>query len=113
MVKVSNGDGVIYKLESSAGTLLGTIAIPAHWENSIRRYGRVELAVREEIYHRDYASVDAPLCRSVKTRHAALTQSNGNHPGALVLCGLTLEEFETLPGCLFMPGAAYLRSVLA
>jgi hypothetical protein len=113
MVKASNRDGVIYKLKSPAGTLLGTIAIPAHWENNIRRYGRVEFEVREQVCFRDHASVGASGCRSLTIRHVMLTQSNGNYPDALVLCGLSLEEFETLPGCIFMPGAAYLRSVVA
>jgi hypothetical protein len=82
MVKASNRDGVIYKLKSPSGTLLGTIAIPAHWENNIRRYGRVEFEVREQVCFRDHASVGAWLHEPDRLlSHRLHVRSGGGHDG--------------------------------
>ena len=42
-----------------------------------------------------------------------LLSRNWDHPGALILDGCSLEEFEQQPGCSFAPSAAYLRSLLS
>jgi hypothetical protein len=115
MTRPLNATGVIYKLESTEGTLLGIVMIPSRWEDHIRYYGHVDLhmvpqqsARAGDINDRADQRESIPLLRC-----ATLALSNGNYPDALVMFGITPEEFETLPGCAFIPGAAYLRSVAA
>src|SRR5690349_9252485 len=113
MVRAIARAGVLYKLESTEGTLLGTIMIPASWDDKLRLRGRMEFFVPEPV-----AADECGLLRdrshansTLMVRHALMTRSNGNHRDALMLFGVSPEEFERLPGCAFMPGAAYLRSV--
>ena len=98
--------GVLYKLESSNGTLLGTITIPLNWAEKLRERGEVQFALSPTTGFGGDA--DEPMM----LRTGLLAKSFGNHPDALMLFGITLEEFERLPGCSFMPGAGYLRSVI-
>jgi len=105
MVNTLHAAGVIFKLESPSGTLLGTITIPAHWAERLRERTMIQFPLSSLS---DYDTDEGVLLRC-----GMLAQSTGNYRDALMLFGITPEEFERLPGCAFMPGAAYLRSVAA
>ena len=105
MVNTLHAAGVLFKLESPSGTLLGTITIPARWAERLRERTMIQFPLSSLSY---YDTDDGALLRC-----GMLAQSTGNHPNALMLFGITPDEFERLPGCAFMPGAAYLRSVMA
>lgn len=115
MIRALSYTGAVYKLESSAGTLLGTIVIPDQWNYYIQMRERVEFAVPEPSMFSDCASAGDHFERGSTPMicYALLARSHGNYPDALMLFGITPEAFERLPGCAFMPGAAYLRSIAA
>ena len=111
MVKALNAIGTVYKLESSQGTILGTITIPYLWADYLCTSDRVSFCIGP-IFLDECSSESGPYDTRVTLRHGLLVQSRGSHPDALVLFGATLEEFERLPGCSFAPSAAYLRSII-
>jgi hypothetical protein len=94
-----------FKLASHNGTILGTITIPPHWTAFIDMRGQVTFFIAPPAWRDCDADAD------VAVRQAILTKSC-YCAGALELIGCSLEEFESLPGCSFAPGAAYLRSVM-
>jgi len=116
MLRALSHTGAVYKLESSAGTLLGTIMVPNQWNYYIQMRERVEFAVPEPSMFSEYASAGDHFERGSTAPmicYALLARSHGNYRDALMLFGITPEAFECLPGCAFMPGAAYLRSIAA
>lgn len=110
MLETSMSAGVMVKLVSVKGTLLGTVTIPGHVATHLHRRG----------YAQFYMPVPMPTVWDV-VQNADFTVRvgtlellrYGDHPGAVCLHGLTLEEFEQIPGYAFAPGAGYLRSLLA
>lgn len=103
-----NLTSLTYKLESQNGTILGTVTIPLHWAEHIQNQGKAELFFSDP--SSKYAQHHAD--GTVMIRQALIYPSDGNYPDALRLVGASLEEFERIPGCSFMPGAAYLRSMV-
>jgi hypothetical protein len=97
------------KLASPKGTLLGSVTFPAFWLSYLNVSGVVEFSTVGDLgtVFRDHGVVgQVVLARGVLERSQHV-------PDAVVLSGMSLEEFERLPGCSFAPGAAYLRSVVA
>lgn len=104
-------DGYAFKLVDSAGNVLGVITV-----------SRRRLSVWRD--HRDYYPLDIPPPVSAvldfrempaTTPHAALANARDFAAGdesAVMLVGISLAEFEKLPGCAFAPGAAYLQRLL-
>lgn len=104
-------DGYAFKLVDSAGNVLGVITVSRRMLTAWRGDG-------------DYCALDIPPPVSAvldfrqmpaTTPHAALANARDLAAGdesAIMLVGLTLAEFEKLPGCAFAPGAAYLQRLL-
>ena len=99
---------VTRKLISRRGTLLGTVTIPASWAEAIDR-DRLLRFYRPPARLLTYSAETVP--ETIAVGILALAH-HIEYPAAVILHGLTPEEFETLPGCSFAPGAAYLRSLL-
>lgn len=98
------------KLVSRTGTLLGTITYPADWEMSRRRYGgRIRLAAWAPL---KLSFAEMSPDETVAVRDFGISDAHDWHfPDAVMLWGMTPEEFEKQPGCSFSPSAAYLRSL--
>jgi hypothetical protein len=103
------------KLVSRKGTILGTITFPDHWVPRMEEYRGS--AVR---FHYESPEERASLRRFLAPatgheihlqRVAGIVQSWGMRD-AVELLDITPEEFETMPGCSFAPGAAYMRSLI-
>ena len=103
-----------FKLASRKGTLLGTVTVP----DDVAEY------LNGERGQRDYASMavlprlpflyppqpeDVPGMLGVMT---VTFRRSYYMRDAIEIHGISLEEFEKLPGCSFSPGAGYLRSVV-
>lgn len=96
------------KLYGPRGTLLGTIGYPAWLDDELRLRGGARFAVLPEIR--------LPADRGTEMvvpdiRHGVLTWE-WREAGAVRLDGMTLEEWERIPGHTFSPGAGYLRSIV-
>lgn len=100
---------MIRKLYSARGTLLGTIIYPDSWDDTLCENGCVRFSTHPRMTFRQM--LDAPPHELVTIRTAALRKSF-EASGAVRLEGITLEEFEQIDGCTFMPGAGYLRSII-
>ena len=104
------------KLVSRKGTLLGTITFPDHWmerwqSSSLRGESVWMFAIIPPMTLRSYTDMSADL--QVSFKQGGLSRAfSYQYPDALELHGVTLEEFEQVPGCSFAPGAGYLRSLL-
>ena len=98
---------VQYKLYSRAGVVLGVIGIHPHWHELLRKNGGLEFAMSPGLP----SFSDFRLSDAVTLRYGRLSHSYEDR-GGLYLDGISLEEFERIPGCSFAPSAAYLRSVL-
>jgi hypothetical protein len=91
------------------GTLLGGVTFPDIWLSYLNVSGMIEFSTVGELgaVFRDQGVVGpVVLAQGVLERSRHI-------PDAVVLSGMSLEEFERQPGCSFAPGAAYLRSVVA
>lgn len=101
---------MVRKLVSRKGTLLGTVTFPSHWGETIEAQEGVRFHLRKPLRISDMladASVEALIQTGVLYKaHDYI------HRDALILDGVTLEEFEAMPGCSFSPSAAYLRSII-
>lgn len=109
--------GATFKLESEKGTLLGTVTIPFDWADKLRtRNGVCEFYLQTPLAPRYFesTSINGPLpLPDLMLKKGALFTSPRYYPAqTLFLYGVTLEEFETIPGCSFAPSAAYLRSIM-
>ena len=100
-----------FKLASRKGTLLGTVTVP----DDVAEY------LNGERGQRDYASMEVLLrlpfpqpegVPGILSITAAVFQRSYYMRDAIEIHGISLEEFEKLPGCSFSPGAGYLRSVV-
>ena len=100
---------MIRKLYSARGTMLGTIIYPDWWDEALCETGCVRFSVQPRMTFR--RMLEATPDDIVTIRTAALRKSYDAN-GAVRLEGITPEEFERLDGCVFMPGAGYLRSLL-
>lgn len=103
-----------HKLISAKGTLLGTITYPEYWEmernshrGSVRRAYCLGLSFREM-----QADVAIPLMTPTVKQFVIERGHSFDYPDAVMLWGITPEEFEQMPGCSFAPGAGYLRSLV-
>ena len=95
------------KLFSDKDTLIGLISFPSTWGYYLRENGSVTFPVSPRLEPVGFGLADSvPL---IEIRHGALYQ---NGYGGVILCGISIEEFETLPGCSFSPSMAYLRSIV-
>lgn len=106
--------GATFKLESEKGTLLGTVTIPFDWADRLRNRGGVcefYLPSASPIMSWDKLPDPTNPVFTIK-RGALFTSPKYYSPQTLHLYGVTLEEFETIPGCSFAPSAAYLRSIV-
>lgn len=93
------------KLYSRKGTLIGSVSFPRHWDEYLREQGYFRFALRPKLSFND----DPSEIPDVRTGEMSLYPGER---GAVVIRGVTLEEFETIPGCSFAPSAAYIRSLL-
>lgn len=108
MILAKNDVGLAHtrKLYSRKGTLLGSVSYPRHWDEYLREQNYFRFAIRPKLSWND-AEPSAPL----DIRTGEMTLYPGER-GAVMIYGVTPEEFETLPGCSFSPSAAYIRSLL-
>lgn len=102
----------IFKLVSSKDTLLGSVTFPGPWEAQLERAGYINFMAEPRFDVRQtfgaMAADEAPTIRHARIANAPWSK----YAGAVVLHGITLEEFEKLDGCTFSPGAGYLRSLV-
>lgn len=101
-----------HKLVSAKGTLLGTITIPNREDQLLRERGGVQIAYMAGLSllamgYDPYASV--PETTQIVTIHRS---DCSEYRDAVAMYGVTLEEFERMPGYSFAPSAAYLRSLI-
>lgn len=98
-----------YKLISAKGTLLGHITIPPAMDEILKARWRLEfmLAPAPPKY---WESNQAPFIPRRAT--IEMEPAFSEWAGGVRLWGVSIEEFEVIPGCAFYPGAAYLRSVI-
>lgn len=101
-------NGVAYKLASPKGTLLGTITIPFEWSEQIQGSGQVRFYVSPGLPGFMFRPEEF---MPVNIHHGVLVRSHAISD-AVELWGIPLEKFESLRGCSFSPGAAYLRSII-
>jgi hypothetical protein len=99
----------ILKLASPTGTLLGSVTFPDLWLSYLNVFGVVEFST---IGYLGAVFRDHGVMGTVVLARGVLERSR-HIPDAVVLSGMSLEEFERQLGCSFAPGAAYLRSVVA
>lgn len=104
--------GVVWKLYSNRGTLLGTLTIPhriaAGLDDPETRHIRfVVMTGRPTAFDflRNQPATIAPL-------RTAVIQRDWNHADGVQLHGATLDEIERMDGFAFAPGAGYLRSLM-
>lgn len=99
------------KLYSRMGTVLGTVSYPAHWDEVIRNGRPVSFvadpAGRSPWDYLEYLHANQDLTFSYGTLEPCWRIT-----GAVMLHGITPEQFEQVRGCSFAPGAGYLRSLL-
>ena len=100
--------GVQRKLYDRRGTLLGLVVIPYDWDDYLRRQRGYRFVVTKPRSLRDYLETPSKP-QEFRTADVVLSRHEN---GAVELYGISLEEFETLPGCSFSPSAAYLRSII-
>ena len=101
-----------YKLVSRKGTLLGTITIPDYEDQILRQQGGVQIAYMPCLATYTGISPSSPVVPEmvqVVTIHRSYCYE---HHDAVEMYGVTLEEFEKMPGYSFAPSAAYLRSLI-
>ena len=104
-----------WKLISTKGTLLGTITFPKHWECYLEDGGSARFEYRDLGTRFAMRSPSLPerLCSSPTYEVGTLARAwNWPTSDGLLLCDITIEQFEQLPGCSFSASAAYLRSLL-
>lgn len=101
---------VTAKLMSPKGTVLGIIGFPAHWAEQMERYQDTPGFNFVPPLDPRLFSYGAPSNLDNLT-HGTLRRSHFEQ-GAFELYGMSLEQFEKIPGCSFSPGAAYLRSIV-
>lgn len=109
MAEVSGITGCAFKLVSQRDVVLGTITVPSHWAETLRKEHRVKFYYSPPI---SFGSAFGNLPITVDLTIGWLERSFGNHSDALVLHGMSLEQFESCRGCSFSPSAAYLRSIV-
>ncbi len=106
---ITNESTTNFKLVSVKGTLLGTVTIPKHWADALKDRGEVRFATTPSIPSWCEAGRVAPF--ELYQGALYVDYSSGIY-GAVMLLGVSLEEFEKLEGCSFIPGAGYLRSII-
>jgi len=107
MNQVKSISGVQFKLESSKGSLLGSVTIPHDWADILQYKGCVQFMMGDPF----------PLwCTEIDLNELTYRQgaiSKGHKfDNSVIIFGVSLEEFETCDGCSFSPGAAYIRSIV-
>lgn len=103
---------VTYKLDSiKSNKMLGTVIVPWYWEKEIDQYGSVAVVYIDNTLPPAWAIEDCSIPLTLGLKRGLLCHSHW-HFDSLMLYGLTLEEFEQVPGCAFSPSAAYLRSIM-
>jgi len=103
---------VTRKLVSRKGGPLGTITYPAEWEAERRlpqRRGFLRVVMWQPVGLADLEASSVEVEIDTFVIHDAF---HPEHPGAVMLEGVSLEAFERQPHCSFAPGAAYLRSLV-
>lgn len=98
---------VTRKLVSPRGTLLGTITYPEWGERQLQQRGVWQFPFMIETPVRWYDPSQDPGIGGM-VYYCCLEKAQGG----VMLSGCSLEQFETIHGCSFAPGAAYLRSLL-
>ena len=101
---------MIRKLYSSRETILGSLIYPDEWEREIVERGHYRLAFMP-IAERSFSYRGEPHISSSTIRTFVLHIPWVDRHGIL-LAGCTPEEFEKVPRCGFIPGAAYIRSLV-
>lgn len=89
--------------------LLGTVAYPAEWDPILRSQRSVRF-MAEPLRIRALDFFESPD-ESPTYRFGTLYESYCEQ-GAVGLDGVSVEEFERLPGCSFSPSLAYIRNLL-
>ncbi|MGI4943677.1 MAG: hypothetical protein ACRYHQ_24450 [Janthinobacterium lividum] len=101
--------GRVYKLISPRDTVLGTITIPHSMANALDAHETVNFLPPYE--PPGYMLPDPGIAPAPRFHFGTLLRSY-TVQGGVMLRGLSIEQFERMPGCAFAPGAAYLRSLL-
>jgi len=105
--------GYRYKLvsERSKGSmLLGTITVPEHIALYLSDRGHVSFYIQPRV---EVSLIYGSDANSFEVKIGTLYKNNEyNTNDCLSLKGITIEEFETIPGFSFAPSAAYLRSLV-
>ena len=100
-----------FKLVSRKGTLLGTVSIPDGAAQYLhdRSHYFAKMSVLPRLRLPPYPSPEVSALVDVQT--VTFVRSHA-YRDAIEIHGISLEEFEKLPGCSFAPGAGYLRSIV-
>ena len=107
--------GIMFKLVSSRGTLLGHVTIP---EALVKLFDRGAFSTSfpytppEERSMSHLLRSDPSVFVVQRVGHLRLEPGRGFGRDCVSLHGITLEEFETIPGCSYSVGAAYMRSLI-
>jgi hypothetical protein len=99
----------LFKLVSRDGEILGTIGVPESVKEALSSFLRVSVAAIPEMNL--FVTGDAFTSSSPSITHFSIARSYSQH-GAVMLDGISLEDFEKLPDCWFSPSAAYIRAHL-
>lgn len=95
------------KLYSAKGTYLGVVTYPQKWDDQLQAFGsarvRIESAPRA---HDSQGGVATENARTFVLAHAPW------EAGAVMLQGITPEQFERLPLCSFEISISYLRTLM-
>lgn len=95
------------KLYGPKGTLLGTVVYPRELDDLLRRHGSARFAILPELGAITERVELAPL-----DLQKGQLSWEWREQGAVRLYGISLEEWEKIPGHSFAPSAAYLRSII-
>lgn len=97
------------KLVSPKDSLLGHVDVPDCWADNLTRREAIEFAIMPRLHYPLTDEVPLPSC--VQT--VMLAQARWSHyRGAVFLARGTIEEFEKLDGCSFVPSMEFLKSHL-
>lgn len=101
------------KLYSPTGTYLGVVTYPDHLERYLREHGNAQ-------FHGDKPpSADELIAMLTSRAPVAATERKigrlafrHDYEGGVTLHGVSIEEFEELPGFAFAPSMTYIRSLI-
>jgi hypothetical protein len=103
--------GPIKLMDFTSGKLIGYLDIPTAWRDILHRQRECRFYFSGPFR---YPKIDEQLSASINTRRCAIhTSITKDGADAYSLWGITLEEFQTVPGCAFYPGIGYIQDEIA